>query len=29
VRGNDRLLPEFMLEIEKFLKERREESPCD
>ncbi|WP_449241968.1 flavodoxin-dependent (E)-4-hydroxy-3-methylbut-2-enyl-diphosphate synthase [Desulfovibrio sp.] len=29
VCGNDRLLPEFMLEIEKFLKERREESPCD
>ncbi len=29
VRGNENLLPEFMKEIEKFLKERRKDTPCD
>ena len=29
VRGNENLLPEFMKEIEKFLKERRRNTPCD
>ncbi|HBE94154.1 MAG TPA: 4-hydroxy-3-methylbut-2-en-1-yl diphosphate synthase, partial [Desulfovibrio sp.] len=29
VRGNENLLPEFMKEIEKFLKERRKNTPCD